>query len=170
MKINFANYKNPVFVETGTAGGEGVEAALEAGFSVVKSIEANEDTFELSRKKFLKESKVTLYLGDSAEILPDILEDITERCTFWLDAHYCGDGSVGEKFPYTLVKELTAISKHHIKDHTIIIDDMRLLRDTSTNNGFCTCDIEELVLAINKRYDIEYVEGIVENDILIAKI
>ena len=39
---NFKKYPNPVFVETGSLMGDGIQQALEAGFQKVISIELSE--------------------------------------------------------------------------------------------------------------------------------
>jgi len=92
MGINFSlrKYLNPVFVETGTKYGNGVRAALNAGFQKVYSIEIVPERYKKSRQKFSKEisnGKVEIVLGDSAEKLEEIISHVGCPITFWLDAH-----------------------------------------------------------------------------------
>jgi len=88
MKYNFRPYLNPVFIETGTADGCGVKAALKCRFPLVYSIELSQQYFERAVFMFCKRKRrVKLYQGASQEMLPIILSKIDKRCTFWLDAH-----------------------------------------------------------------------------------
>ena len=117
------NYLNPVFIETGTFGGDGIQAALHAGFPVVHSIEINPKYVTNARKRFEKNGNVHIHLGDSAEVLPRILSAIKQPITFFLDAH----GRYEDKSGCPIVEELMAIAAHPlVSRHTIIIDDIRL--------------------------------------------
>jgi hypothetical protein len=71
------------------------------------------------------------------------------------------------------MEELQAIAAHPIKNHTIIIDDMRLLRNHEAEWAdlpYCICDIEEFIHTINPKYTITYDKGFVSKDILIATV
>lgn len=171
MRYDFKSHLNPVFIETGSLQGKGIQAARDARFGKIISIELSRLFYDYCVKKFTGDTRVSLYHGDSAKLLPDILADIDERCTFWLDAHYSGDKTAPGVIP--LMAELLAIKDHHIKDHTIIIDDMRLIRTHAEQWGdfpFSAKDIEGVLHSINKDYNIHYEYGVAENDILIAEI
>lgn len=174
MKINFRPYLTEVFIETGSGGGEGIMAALKAQFKKIHSIELSDACYARCVERFgHRKRRVKLYHGDSRQILPQILSEINERCTFWIDAHYCGWPTAGEGDSIPIMDELKTIAKHHIKNHTILIDDMRLVRDKEgewKNFPYCTCDIEEFIHSMNPNYKISYVFGEVENDILIAQV
>ncbi len=173
MKHNFKPYLNPIFIETGSYVGDGIRAALNAGFERVISIELSEYYYIYCREK-IQDERVTLLHGDSILVLPEVLKNINERCTFWLDGHYMSDPRTGNGIKAVpLWEELQAIAKHHIKGHTILIDDMRLLRahDAEWKDlEYCICDVEELIYTINPAYKISYDRGVVANDILIAQI
>jgi len=69
-------YPNPVFFETGTGGNcSGIRAALASGaFGEIHSVELNEGKgYVKELKRFKGERKVTLHLGDSAEVLSRML-------------------------------------------------------------------------------------------------
>jgi site-specific recombinase XerD len=66
------------------------------------------------------------------------------------------------------MQELDAIKNHHIRTHTIIIDDLRCW--TIATHGFDAVTIMNKILTINSVYKFIYSNGHVENDILIAKI
>jgi hypothetical protein len=127
----------------------------------------------MCKEIYKDDSRVNLHFGDSREVLQKVLENINERCTFWLDAHYCGGESVGIYKGVPIMEELAAIAKHPIKNHTILIDDMRLLRDKPDvwkPFTLCICDIEEFIHVINPDYVITFGYGEVDNDILIAQV
>jgi len=171
MRYHFERYLNPVFIETGSLQGKGIQAARDAGFAKIISIELSKLYYDYCVERFPNTERVFLYHGDSARLLPGILEGIDERCTFWLDAHYSGGETAPGPIP--LMAELLVIKDHHIKDHTIIIDDMRLIRKPVENwweFPFKVKDIENILYSINENYDLHYEYGTDDDDILIAKI
>ena len=173
MKHNFAPYLNPVFIESGSYAGEGIMAAIRAGFPRIISIELSDYYYTFCKEKFRNISNIELYFGDSIEVLPEILKGINERCTFWLDGHFCQDYTASGIMPVPLMEELKIIAKHPIKDHTLILDDMRLLRGHEAewkHLEYCICDVEEMIHSINSNYKITYHYGVVPNDILIAEV
>ena len=115
-------YKNDYFIETGSARGETISKALEAGFKEIFSVELVKRRYVRCKKKFSKNSNVNLFCGESPQFIKDVIKDIDTTITFWLDAH---GNSVDTYNP--LIEELSEISKHNINTHTILIDDMRLM-------------------------------------------
>lgn len=172
MKHDFKPYLNPVFIETGSYGGDGIKAALEAEFPQIISIELAEKYYNLCKERY-PQSNVRLIFGDSLLVLPELLPTINERCTFWLDGHLCGDDTAKGVKAVPLIEELFAIGKHHIKNHTILIDDIRLLRNHEaewSDLPYCLCDIKEVIRGINPNYKLSYDFGVVKDDILIAQV
>jgi len=172
MKHDFRPYLNPVFIETGSYLGDGIQAALYSGFSKVISIELSSYYYGICKDRFKDDSRVELVLGDSVVMLPEVIKDIHERCTFWIDAHYSGGDTATGIISVPMMEELEIISKHEIKTHTIIIDDMRAV-GVGGNTSWGVLDkkkIEELILSINSEYKIRYVFGVEPKDILIATI
>jgi hypothetical protein len=175
MKYDFRPYWNPVFIETGSGDGTGIKAALKCKFPIIYSIELSQEYFDRCHVKFaMRKRRVRLYKGDSKEVLPHLLSNINKRCTFWLDAHYCGGESGGNGGTAPLMEELKAIKDHHIKSHTILIDDIRLIRYKNLDKGWLNFtysveDLENFILKINPKYRITYDFGVVENDILVAQ-
>ena len=171
---DFTDHLNPVFIETGSYAGWGIEAAVTAGFEKIHSIEVNDYFYQICRKKFANQKNVNLYCGDSILILPQLLQEIDERCTFWLDAHYMSDpNTAGGIMPVPLMEELKIIKQHKIKDNTIIIDDIRLLRNHEAewvDLPYGVSDVEVFIYSINPDYKITYAFGEAEDDILIAEI
>ena len=174
MKREFAPYLNPIFIETGSYVGMGIDAALEAGFKKIISIEVNDYFYQFCKGKYLYQDKVHLWFGDSILVLPKVLKEINQRCTFWLDAHYMSDPHTeGGMMPVPLMEELKIIKQHSIKGHTILIDDIRLLRNHEAewkDLPYDVCDVEQMIHSINSDYKITYTFGEVEHDILIAHV
>ena len=141
MPINFnlKKYMNDIFIETGTYIGEGVQKALDSGFSQIYSIEIDPDRYNKCKEKFKDFDNVEILLGDSGKVLPDLLNKINKRATFWIDAHYCVDNAeISEKW-CPINEELDAIKNHHIKNHTILVDDWRCM----DNSGLMVNNINE---------------------------
>ena len=167
---NFRRHKNDVFIETGSLIGDGVQFALEAGFPEVISIELSDKYFEETRKRFESNPKVKIIHGDSYKVLPDVIRGIDKRITFWLDGrHSCGDTALGDYWT-PLMQELDAIKEHPIKDHTIMIDDMRCWEEPNPVHGFFKDDIYKKLEEINPEYKFEFLDGHQEKDILVAYI
>jgi hypothetical protein len=169
-----------VFVETGSYLGDGVQAALDAGFERVITIEAQRKSWSHVRDRFAGDLRVTAILGSSADLLTAAIDNLDERATFWLDAHWSGEGTGGmapfrDSCVYSpALEELAAIAAHPIKGHTILIDDMRVFRD----GVFVDLDEElitpvrlmETILDIDERYEFVRLDGAEADDVLVAHI
>ena len=171
MPINFDLPKhkhNRIFIETGTFTGMGVKKALKAGFDKIYSIEIDLKKYKNCVKRFQSHKNVFLYHGDSSMVLEEILNDIDEPCTFWLDAHYIYDGGTRGKLFTPIKKELDIIQNHSIKNHVILIDDIRVF-DTAKDYPQMT-EMLKKIKEINNDYEIEYLNGHIKNDVLKAYI
>lgn len=163
--------KANVFIETGTHIGNTVQVALELGFKKIYSIELAKHHYENCVKKFKRRPEVNLIYGASEYEIPKILSNLNEPAVFWLDGHYSeGDTALGE-VAVPLYLELEAIAKHHINNHIILVDDVRLMgtewKDISLDR------VKELVLEVNPSYNITFEDGFhagtrLVKDILVA--
>lgn len=155
----FKAYSGKVFVETGTYLGKGVEFAIEAGFQTIHSLEIDSKKVEICRNKFKKYSNVFIHHKDSSCELWDVISEIDEPITFWLDANSTDIDSSKPDIKYTyLMDELEQIKRHPIKSHTILIDDMHC----SGSVYFDYLEINDIVdklLEINPNYRIEFIDG-----------
>lgn len=181
-QLNRYNY-NKIFIETGTFMGGGVYRALDAGFEKIHSIEISYNFFKHCYDIFSGYENVTIHLGDSVEILPQILEKINEPVTFFLDGHFFSaspsvvdNKKLGIK-DVPLLLELDVISKHHIKNHTILIDDRRafgyakIFGDIVDWSEIVESEVEKKLLEINPDYKFHYLDtSNAENDILVAEV
>lgn len=169
----FERYPNEVFIETGSYTGEGIQAALDAGFKEIYSIELSNSLWSYCMLRFNGKDNVHLLLGDSSKLLKRLLKKIRVPCTFWLDAHYSGGVTAKGSQDSPLIQELEIIEDHHIKTHTILIDDMRCWN--MNEHGFDVREIVRRITAINDAYCFSAEDGIdinlnvYRNDILVAQ-
>lgn len=166
------DYKTGTFVETGTADGEGVAVALNAGFEKVISLEVNPDVYVKACRRFMGDDRVLLVMGDSALHLPHVVSGLFEgKATFWLDSHWskgeCDLGPSVNKCP--ILHDLRAIAGSPIKDHIILVDDIRYFRSGGLPQwgGVTLGDIMEVVMEINPDYRISFRDGFVKDDVLV---
>jgi hypothetical protein len=164
----FKHHMNNYFVETGTNLGLGIDEALEAGFKHIISIELSEELHNICKERFKDNENVTLIHGDSAKVLNDAIGWINEPITFWLDAHYCGGCHHHDKEiissienPSPVLKELEIINIHHIKEHTIMIDNYA---------HFGYGEIAPLLWKINPDYKLRLIRGTYPHDVILAKL
>lgn len=125
-----------VFVETGTYRGDMVFAVKNI-FRKIYSVELGEELYERARQRFAGFRHITIMKGDSKEVLPKILEEITEPGLFWLDAHYSSGVTARGDKDTPIEHELKAIYGHPIKNHIILIDDAG---DFSGENDYPTLE------------------------------
>jgi len=126
------------FVETGTFTGEMVEA-MRPHFRRIISIEMAPEIHRQAMRRFAGDPHVELLLGDSATVLPRVLEQIRHPALFWLDGHFMGENTARGKEDSPVRAELTALLGHPVRHHLVLIDDARLFTGSA---GYPT--IEEL--------------------------
>ncbi len=119
-----AKYNLKTFVETGTYFGDMVEALCDT-FDEIYSIELSSQLHAAARARFDASPNVVLFNGDSANLLPDVLDRLRGPTLFWLDGHYSGDiTACGEK-QTPILDELRHILSRPEAGHVVIIDDAR---------------------------------------------
>lgn len=155
----FSKYKKNinVFFESGTHVGDSIQTALNLEFNKILSVEIDKNLYDRCTNRFISDisiGKVKLYLGDSASRMQEMLEEVNERAMFWLDGHV--DGLNGDP----VWQELEYIKDHHIKTHTIIIDDIPIYY----KNDFKK--LESKILSINSDYKIVYENAINEGNMI----
>lgn len=164
-------YVNHTFFETGTYLGDSVKLAMELGFEEIISIEIDPELQLRNITSLPIESykgNLRLLTGDSFELVPMFIPRLTERTTFWLDAHV--DYGMEGKKRCPLYDELYAIAQSPIKDHTILIDDLRCFGVGLWGEGITLEGVKEIILGINPNYQFVIEDGIEPNDILVAYI
>jgi hypothetical protein len=166
----FAEYKNRVMIETGTHRGDGIKLALDAGFEKIYSIDNDPEAERFCNLRFRRDPNIKLFTGDSADLLWDMIKDINEPITFWLDAHsqYLEDEPASPN-PWPLLKELELIARHPIKTHTMLIDDILILTHKWTT-GWDYEEIKARLYLINPKYKLELFANPVKNNLLVAHV
>lgn len=166
-----AEYPNTYYVETGSYRGDSIQAAVNAKFKYIRSIDIDRNNVLFCKSRFdliVKPTKqIMLYTGDSAVKLESMIADINEPITFFLDSHsQMFEGEVKHANPFPLLLELEQIRKHYINYHTIIIDDWHIFYPDRV--GYGKDDIKKALFDINPGYQLRHVANPVIDDILIA--
>ena len=117
--------KADTFIETGTYYGRTAKWAS-TQFKRVYTIELSESLFNETKDELLSKGNIFPYLGDSRNVLPEMLKSINGNTIFWLDGHYSAGVTAGKYDPCPLLKELEIILKRNNED-IILIDDARCL-------------------------------------------
>jgi hypothetical protein len=122
-------YRLRTFVETGTYTGEMVQA-MSAHVDRIISIEVAPSLHAQAALRFAGQRHIQLLRGDSADLLPAVLESLDGPALFWLDGHYMGEGSGRGAEDTPVMAEMTALVGHHVRGHVVLIDDARLFDGT----------------------------------------
>lgn len=119
-----AKFSIHTLVESGTCLGDMVYATKDT-FDKIFSIELDKALYETAKKRFSKFKHISIIQGDSGEVLPNILTNITQPCLFWLDGHYSGGITAKGRVETPILQELNHILNHPVAEHVILIDDAR---------------------------------------------
>lgn len=180
------NRKTRHYVETGTYLGNGIKDVLN-NYENIHSIELAYKWYQHNVEQFKNHNNVKMYLGDSKKILPELLDNIDEPITIYLDAHYSGGTTAFGDEEVPLLFELE-ILKNRKYDDIIIIDDCRLLGKTGicgagdnhpvyptmtynwtgiTENSIITLMKNDYILLANDNH--KYTDGATDQFILVKK-
>jgi hypothetical protein len=122
VKQSLTRFKT--FVETGTWRGHTI-FGMEQYFDHLFTIEIKEDLYLAAKNQYYGD-KIQFLLGDSADKISDVLDELSTPVIFWLDGHWSmGDTGRGAK-DCPLVEELQHINNKCSQEAVIIIDDYRL--------------------------------------------
>ena len=111
-------------IETGTYLGSMINA-MKGEFDEIISIELDQKLSEMARRRFAGYGHISIVRGDSAEILPKLLQDVRKPCLFWLDGHYSGGVTAKGATETPIVQELLEILRHPVDGHVVLVDDAR---------------------------------------------
>lgn len=174
-RLQLLDYKSDIFFETGTYQGYMARIASEIGFNRVITVELQRYLYDQARSLSSDYHNIEFFLGDSPTIIKEVLTGIdeTKTITFWLDAHIDPGNFVAGQTPdirkCPLYDEINAIKMLKRNDYTILIDDLRIF----TNDNSWGVNLQELIDSIkqiNSQYKITFIDGEVENDVLVAKV
>ena len=110
------------FIETGTFRGN--TAIWAAGiFERVYTIEIDPEIRKETAQRKDATPNIEFLLGNSAEVLPEVVSKLSGPCFFWLDGHWCVGAGDQEAHECPLLQELEAIAS--LQGSVIFIDDAR---------------------------------------------
>ncbi len=153
-------FNTNVFIETGTWKGDTTLSASKL-FTDVHSIELGKKIYEKARKRFAKIKNVKLYLGDSKDLMPTMIENASGsgRMLFWLDGHYSGSHTALGELSTPIMVELQAIKDSGIRDAVLLIDDVCCFQPItnpaadSLIHGYPSISVlKEAILDVNENY------------------
>ena len=153
--------------------------ALKCNFERVYCIEIRDDWVELGNQVFedeIHKNRYRLIKDDSVNLLKHIGNnpDFEKKTLFFLDAHVDNANIRNFRYRCPLFFEIDAIQQLARKDNVICIDDVRILREnnpwgeTSFGNVSYIEDIKAKIKSINPMYKFSYLNGYIENDVLVA--
>ena len=127
-------------------------------------------------KNYYNGDKIKFYLGDSGDVLTEILPNINGKTIFFLDGHWSAGCTGKGKKDCPLYEELTSIILNHTDEAIIIIDDVRLFgMGPNKGNEICNWEdinVENVLKIVKERITKKYFlpSSIVDNDRLIIHI
>jgi len=109
------------FVETGT--GIGATSKIAATFfERVFTVEIDPEMHRRAKENLRGVANVQQYKGDSAEILPHLMPNLSDKAIWWLDGHYSGGPKIG-KVECPLLQEIEAINSARPNNQDCILID-----------------------------------------------
>jgi len=175
LKSIIENHNVKIYFETGLAEGNGIRKALNCGFEKIYSIEVCDRWINEGKENFKDNENVTL-IQDDSQNLATYIKDFNEKTLFFLDAHndHSNIHYKQSNVDCPIIQELEAIKTNRIKNHVIIIDDVRVLKNKRDNTlvahggefkgqhcvnwgkNMNLKEIEQKILEINPLYKIQY--------------
>lgn len=148
-----------VFVETGTYKGKMVYTVI-PHIEEIYSIELDDTHYRNARQRFFGYSNIHILQGQSGEVLPKVLKEISKPCLFWLDAHWSGGSTARGELETPIMQEMKCILNHkRAADHVILIDDARCF--TGENDYPALKAVKRFVLDIHPGWTFQVKDDIV---------
>lgn len=123
--LQYARMKDlSLFIETGTYHGD-MLYAMRSTFKSLHSIELSPELCADARQRLSSYPNIEIHEGDSALVLPQLLQKLRVPALFWLDGHYSAGNTARGLLETPISNEVQAILDHPVKGHVILIDDAR---------------------------------------------
>ncbi len=145
-------------VETGTYQAEMV-TAQQKNFQRIVSIELDQDLFHRADALFAGMSHISILQGDSSQILPGVVAEITAPCVFWLDAHYSGGITARGILDTPIVQELEILFSRRNNWDVILIDDVHAF--DGSNDYPALADLLKFLAAARPNSVLEVADNII---------
>ena len=123
LRLYGQNYGLDVFIETGTNDG-GTPLYLKDDFKELHTIELGERQYRAALQTFAPYPWVTCHLGNSAQVLAEVLLSVDEPALIWLDGHYSGPGTAQGPQNCPAIAEIECIILDG-REHVVLVDDAR---------------------------------------------
>jgi hypothetical protein len=124
LDVVLATCRIDAAVETGTYMGDSTELLAQRCREVI-TIEGDAALAAAATRRLARWSHVRVLQADSRAVLPDVVGALERRALFWLDSHYCGQGSFGSTAQCPVLDELACVVASSLP-HVIFVDDARL--------------------------------------------
>ena len=159
-----------ILIETGTVFSPGSSLYhLWKSFRHVYTIEIVPEESQKAQKAAQKAgaTNIEFFVGDSADVLPEVIKKFNEPALFWLDAHYMGDKITGHgKIDPPLRAEINAIFDGNRHKSIIIVDNVGTfgLENLPYENDWKNINYEYITQDIDRNLVVKHY---IENDRLI---
>lgn len=131
IKSYLRRYQLREFIETGTHLGDTLAYVAHDRCVSSHSIELDQYLYEQAKYRFRNWPNIRLYQGDSGEVLPRIVSQLSGPGLFWLDGHYSGGETAKGSVDTPISTELQVIFDTRIRGHVVLIDDVRCFDGTN---------------------------------------
>ena len=141
--LDFYNIDN--FVETGTGAAEVVRSISNIKSDLnIHTIEIIEEIFNKNKISHSYLTNVNWHLGQSSEVMPEILPQLEGNTLFWLDAHFPGadfglasygdEEDLDKRLPLRSELEII-VEGRDVSNDVFVIDDLRVYEDGPFETG-----------------------------------
>jgi hypothetical protein len=154
------------FVETGTYKGDTTLMASKH-FDKVFTTEIYEPLYVQSKKRAEDEgvSNIQFCLGNSVDLLKDIVPQVLEGAVFFIDAHISGnDSSWNQVQRVPLLEELSVILENKLGPSLFVIDDIRFWNGKKNEAWDWSHISSETVIELFEKYDYDILAYYESND------
>ena len=146
------------------AQGNCIRLALDLGFLSVHAIESDPGLVQEARQAFRSSPQVHIYEGDSAKLLPGILEHCSGHLVVWLDNHPLD--SILTPDNTLLLAELHCLARYaKLNRITVMVDDIRLFSPELLQRAIGVINAE-----FPDGYDVKFIDNhIATGDIMLVR-
>jgi len=141
--LDFYNIDN--FVETGTGAAEVVRSISNIKSDLnIHTIEIIEEIFNKNKISHSYLTNVNWHMGQSSEVMPEILPQLEGNTLFWLDAHFPGadfglasygdEEDLDKRLPLRSELEII-VEGRDVSNDVFVIDDLRVYEDGPFETG-----------------------------------